>query len=127
LNWWKNSIARLQNTVTSGNQANSQMSSRILNFVSIFCSEKGLSFFHLGNNDLSGFLFEICTLSDPKNMNNFYNLARVLASMNKRNNAIDALNKAVQLGFNLKELIEKESAFNSIKDDERFKALLKKL
>jgi hypothetical protein len=47
--------------------------------------------------------------------------------MNKRNNAIDALNKAVQLGFNIKELIEKEPAFNSIKDDERFKALLKKL
>jgi hypothetical protein len=103
------------------------MSSRILNFISILCSEQGLSFFHLGKNDLSGFLFEICTLSDPKNMNNFYNLARALASVNKRNNAIDALTKAVQLGFNIKELIEKEPAFDSIKDDERFKALLKKL
>ncbi len=127
LNWWRNSIIRLQNTVTSGNQVNSQMSSRILNFISILCSEQGLSFFHLGKNDLSGFLFEICTLSDPKNMNNFYNLARALASVNKRNNAIDALTKAVQLGFNIKELIEKEPAFDSIKDDERFKALLKKL
>ena len=75
----------------------------------------------------SGFLFEICTLSDNENMNNYYNLARSLSGSNKKRLAIDALNKAIEHGFAARKTVELEPVFNNIRNDEMYKSLLIKL
>jgi tetratricopeptide (TPR) repeat protein len=121
LSWWKSEIGTLNPMRDNTGSLKSPMASRLLNFISILCSEQGTALFRQKQFDLSSFYFEVCTLSDSENMNNFYNLARSLSSSNRKKEAIDALNKAINHGFNSKKLIEVEPAFNNIRNDEKFK------
>ena len=125
--WWKAEIESLIKMKQKDKPVNSQMASRLLNFVSILCSEQGLAFFRQRKWEVSGFLFEVCTWSDSENMNNYYNLARSLSGSNKKREAIEALNKAAGHGFTSRKTIELEPAFNNIRNDEKFKSLLIKL
>jgi hypothetical protein len=59
-------------------------------------------------------------------MNNYYNLARSLSGSNKKREAIDALNKAVEHGFTVRKTIENEPVFDNIRSDEKFKSLYMK-
>jgi ABC-type uncharacterized transport system involved in gliding motility auxiliary subunit len=103
------------------------MASRLLNFISIMCWEQGSAFYRQKMYDLSGFLFELCTWSDNENMYNYYNLARSLSCTDKRREAIEALNKAVEHGFTSRKTVDLEPAFNNIRSDERFKSVLMKM
>ena len=125
--WWKREIGSLTLMKDKGNPHKSQMASRLLNFISILCSEQGISYYRQKQYDLSGFLFDLCTLSDSENKNNYYNLARSLSGSNKKNEAMEALNKAVEHGFNDIKTIEIEPAFNNLRNDEKFKNLLIKM
>ena len=79
LNWWKNETRTLTRIRDKGSPENSQMASRVLNFISILCSEQGSALYSVRYYEQAAFLFEICTLSDSENPNNYYNLARSLA------------------------------------------------
>ena len=125
--WWRKEIGSLTVMRDKGSPRNSQMASRLLNFISILCSEQGTAYFRQKKYDISGFLFELCTWSDSENMNNYYNLARSLSGSNKKREAIDALNKATEHGFHSRKSIEMEPAFNNIRNDEKFKTLLMKM
>ena len=103
------------------------MASRLLNFISILCSEQGTAYFRQKRFDPAGFLFRLCTLSDPENMNNYYNLARSLSGANKKREAIEALGKAFEHGLVMRKNIENEHAFDNLRNEEKFKALLLKM
>jgi tetratricopeptide (TPR) repeat protein len=125
--WWKKEVGSHVLMKDNGNPLKSQMASRLLNFISILCSEQGTSFFRQKKYDISGFLFKICTLSDSENKNNYYNLARSLSGLNKKQEAIEALNKAYDHGLNSRKTIEMEPVFNNIRNDEKYKSLLMKM
>jgi hypothetical protein len=103
------------------------MASRLLNFISILCSEQGTSFFRQKKYDISGFLFTVCTWSDSENKNNYFNLARALAGSDKKQEAIEALNRAYEHGLNSRKTIEMEPSFYNIRNDEKYKSLLMKM
>jgi hypothetical protein len=121
--WWKREIGSLKLTKDRANPGNSQMASRLLNFISILCSEQGTSYFREKQYALSGFFFELCTMSDSENPNNYYNLARSLSLQNRRREAIEALNKAIGHGFTSKKAVGTEPAFDNIRNEEKFKTL----
>jgi len=125
--WWKNETRALISLRDKGSPENSQMASRVLNFISILCSEQGTSYYRNRLYPTAAFLFEICTLSDSENQNNYYNLARALAGSGKSKESVEALSAAMNRGFNSRQTIESDPAFGNIRDDTRYKALILKM
>jgi pimeloyl-ACP methyl ester carboxylesterase len=125
--WWKNETRALIKLRDKGSDENSQMASRILNFISILCSEQGTSYYRNRLYSQAAFLFEICTLSDSENQNNYYNLARSLAGSGKLRESFDALSAAVNHGLNSRKTVESDPAFGMIRNDSRYKELILKL
>jgi hypothetical protein len=125
--WWKNETRALLKLRDKGSPEKSQMASRVLNFISILCSEQGTSYYRNGFYAEAAFLFEICTLSDSENQNNYYNLARSLAGSGKSKESVDALSEAMNHGFNSRKMIESDPAFGNIREDTRYKALIQKM
>jgi pimeloyl-ACP methyl ester carboxylesterase len=125
--WWKNETVALIRLHDKGRPENSQMASRVLNFISILCSEQGTSYYRNRLYAKAAFLFEICTLSDSENQNNYYNLARALAGSGKSKESVDALTAAMNHGFNSRKTVESDPAFSMIRDDTRYKALILKM
>jgi pimeloyl-ACP methyl ester carboxylesterase len=125
--WWKNEIRVLVRLRDKGSPENSQMASRVLNFISILCSDQGTSFYRNKLYTQAAFLFEICTLSDSENQNNYYNLARSLAGSGKSKESVDALSAAMSHGFNSRKAVESDAAFGKIRDNTRYKALMLKM
>jgi predicted esterase/predicted DNA-binding protein (MmcQ/YjbR family) len=125
--WWKNETRALIILRDKGSPENSQMSSRVLNFISILCSEQGTSYYRNRLYAQAAFLFEICTLSDSENQNNYYNLARSLAGSGKSKESVDALSAAMNHGFNSRKTVESDPAFGKIRNDSKYKALILKL
>ena len=103
------------------------MASRVLNFISILCSEQGASYYRNKLYAQATLLFEICTLSDSENQNNYYNLARSLAGSGRSRQSVDALSAAMNHGFNSRKTVESDPVFGKIRDDNRFKALTLKM
>jgi tetratricopeptide (TPR) repeat protein len=110
-----------------GNDENSQMASRVLNFISILCSEQATSYYRNRMYAQAAILFEICTLSDSENQNNYYNLAKSLAGAGRLRESVDALSAAVNHGFKSRQTVESDPAFLKIRDDSRYKALIVKM
>jgi hypothetical protein len=127
LGWWRNEISALTRLRDRDKPDDSQMASRVLNFISILCSQQGTNYYRNKLYTQAAFMFEICTYSDSENQNNYYNLARSLAGSGKSKRSIDALSKAVDHGFNSLKTIDSDPAFNTIRDDPRFKALIIKM
>jgi hypothetical protein len=127
LTWWKNETRALIRFRDKGTPENSQMASRVLNFISILCSEQGSSLYSVRYYEQAAFLFEICTFSDSENPNNYYNLARSLAGSGLAKESVDALSAAVNHGFNRRKTVESDPAFVKIRDDTRYKALILKM
>jgi pimeloyl-ACP methyl ester carboxylesterase len=125
--WWKNETRALKRLRDKGSPENSQMASRVLNFISILCSEQGTSYYMNRLYTQAAFLFEICTLSDSENQNNYYNLARALAGSDKLKESVGALSAAMNHGFNSRKTVESDPAFGKIRDDTRYKALIIKM
>ncbi|MBK8881714.1 MAG: hypothetical protein IPN67_04820 [Bacteroidales bacterium] len=125
--WWEKEIRSLLRLRDKGSPENSQMASRVLNFISILSYEQGASYFRYQLYPQAAFLFEICTLSDSENQYNYYNLARSLAGSGKTKEAVDALSAAISHGFNSKETVESDPSFMKIRDDSGFKALIIKM
>ncbi|MGD0341410.1 MAG: hypothetical protein ABSA76_06870 [Bacteroidales bacterium] len=125
--WWKNETFALIRLRDKDSPENSQMASRVLNFISILCSEQGTSYYRNRLYAQAAFLFKVCTLSDSENQNNYYNLARSLAGFGKSKESVDALSAAMSHGFNSRKTVELDPVIRNIKDDARYKALMLKM
>jgi adenylate cyclase len=64
---------------------------------------------------------------DPEDAGVLYNLGCIYALAGSSNEAIDHLDKAIQNGFGQREWLENDSALDSIREEPRFQALLRKL
>ena len=64
---------------------------------------------------------------DPEDSAVLYNVACVYALAGSGNEAIDHLDKAIQNGFGQREWLENDSALDTIRDEPRFQALLRRL
>ena len=125
--WWRNETRELIWLRDKGSPEKSQMASRVLNFISILCSEQGTSYYRNRIYTQAVFMFEICTLSDSENPNNYFNLARSLAGSGKSKESVDALSAAMNHGFHSLKMVESDPVFWKIRDDTRYKALILKM
>jgi len=125
--WWKIETGKLIRLRDKGSPEYSQMASRVLNFISILCSEQGTAFYRNRLYEQAAFLFEICTLSDSENQNNYYNLARSLSVSGKTKESVNALAAAINHGFISRKMVEADPVFDKIRDNARYKELMAKL
>jgi predicted esterase len=125
--WWRNETSTLITLRDKGSDENSQMASRVLNFISILCSEQGSSFYRNRLYEQAAFLFKICTLSDSENANNYYNLARSQAGSGKSKESVESLSAAMNHGFNSRKSVEADPVFEKIRDNQGYKAVMIKM
>jgi hypothetical protein len=125
--WWKNETRSLIWLRDKGSPENSQMASRVLNFISILCSEQGTNYYRNSFFAQAAIFFEVCTMSDSENQSNYYNLARSLAGAGKAKEAIDALSAAVKYGFDTRKMVESDPVFLVLRNEARYKELISKL
>jgi len=125
--WWKNETSSLVWLRDKGSPENSHMASRVLNFISILCSDQGTAYYRNRYFAQAALLFEICTLSDSENQYNYYNLARSLAGSGKTKESLDALSAAVKHGFDSRKTVESDPAFGKMRDEGRYKTLMLKM
>jgi len=64
---------------------------------------------------------------DPENMTVWYNLGCSLALVNKRDAALKALQRSVELGYRDREWMSADSDLQSLRGEKEFKSLLKRL
>ena len=125
--WWDRETTSLVRLRDKGSLSNSRMASRVLNFISILCSEQGTSFYRKKAYSQSSVLFHICTISDSENPLNYYNLSRSLAANGKLRESVDALTLAVSHGPVSRKTVEADPVFDKLRGDQRYKALLPKM
>jgi hypothetical protein len=63
----------------------------------------------------------------PQEAGLLYNAACVYATTGKHDRAIEYLERAVDAGYSHKSWLENDSDFDSIREDERFKAVLERI
>ncbi|HSG28916.1 MAG TPA: hypothetical protein VLA34_10580, partial [Candidatus Krumholzibacterium sp.] len=61
---------------------------------------------------------------DPGNVGTYYNVACMYSNANEIDKSIAHLKKALELGFNHREWVEKDPDLNNIRSDPRFKKIL---
>jgi TolB-like protein/Flp pilus assembly protein TadD len=65
--------------------------------------------------------------ADPEDSGMLYNVACVYARLGEEDEAIECLDRAVRTGFGLREWLENDPDFASVRDDPRFQAILAKM
>jgi predicted Zn-dependent protease len=125
--WFNTEIKALVRLRDKGSDENSQMASRVMNFTSILCYEQGTSLFRNKQYVQAALMYEICTMSDSENPNNYFNLARSLAQSGKAKKSIDALSSAVSHGFSSRISVESDPAFGMLRGDPKYKEIIMKL
>jgi predicted esterase len=125
--WWKRETNSLVWLREKGSTENSQMASRILNFISILCSEQGTAYYRNKSFAQAAIFFDVCTLSDSENPANYFNLARSHAGEDKPKESLDALEVAVKHGMNSRKIVETDPIFQAMRNEKRYKELVSRL
>lgn len=77
-------------------------------------------------NKEAAYYYEKALAIEPRNFD-YYNLACAYAKMNDKENALKALDNSLKYGYGSKQQFENDPDLNSLKSDERFKAILQKM
>jgi dienelactone hydrolase len=125
--WWRMETKALIRLRDKDNLESSQMASRVMNFISILCSEQGTSFYRNKLYGHAALMFEICTSSDSENSNNYYNLSKSLAAAGKSKEALTALSGAISHGFTARKSIESDPVFGNIRNEAKYKEIMNKM
>jgi hypothetical protein len=125
--WWIKETKSLTRLRDKGSVEESQMASRVMNFLSILSSEQGTAFYKNKTYTKAALLFEICTYSDSENQNNYYNLARSLAGAGKSKGALVALSGAVSHGFNSRKTVEADPVFGTLRNEPGYNEIMNKI
>jgi hypothetical protein len=127
----RNKIAgqiRILKNLEAGKDTNNQaMASRVLMLLNTVCFETGRNCLNIKKFKAATICYQVQALVDTENNAVQFMLSKCYALDNDPGNSIKALEKAISLGYNNKQLIEKDSAFVSLKNQKRFREAMMKL
>lgn len=86
---------------------------------------KGLCLMYLNRIDEGIEIFKELITKEPNNPEHYYNLACAYAQKGEKNQAIDYLKRAIEMDQNFKFIALDDKDFDSIRDSEEFKELVK--
>ena len=120
-------IRMLRNLEKGKDKTNQDIASRVLMMLNIFCAERGRNYFNEKKFGAASVCYEIQSLVEPENNKLYYQLAKTYSLGNETDKSLSSLVKAINLGYNDRESIEKEPAFIALKNEKRFRDAIKKL
>jgi tetratricopeptide (TPR) repeat protein len=82
-------------------------------------------YYKLGKLDESEAEYKETIRLNPSNHIHYYNFACLLATRNKKEEAIEMLKKAIESGYNSLEWIERDKELDNIRNEEKFKSIIK--
>lgn len=124
--WWIRKIGKLKKMETGNDKNEQRMATRLLHLLIAICREQGNTFINNSNYNKSVLAYRLLVIVWPEDKQSHYSLARAYAFKNDSEESLNALEKAVELGLERKQVLE-DSAFNCLKDEKRYKAILAKL
>ncbi len=124
LNWWKTEIARIS-AIKDPQQK--PMYQRLLGFISLAGYSISNNSIQQGKFPMAEKMLAIYKLADPKNSDQPFLEACMYAKQGKSDEAIQSLQRAVDLGLNDLTKILSEPSLASLKQNEKFKLLLSKM
>jgi dienelactone hydrolase len=121
LGWWASEVNKLNHPATINEQA---MNKRLLGYLSL--AGYSYSSRYINQNDLMNAkkMLDFYGQVDPTNKDQPYLSAIMYAKMNDRENTLLSLKKTIALGFNDKNKILTEPAFQFIQKDESFREMI---
>jgi hypothetical protein len=124
--WWAKEAATLHGLSTDPkNSELSQVYKRVLGYLSLNCYMLSTGSLKQGDLVAASKYIKIYSLVDPANAEHAYLAADVAALNHDPDKMFDALTQAFTLGFKDIARIKNDPAFQSYRQDERFKTLLK--
>lgn len=126
--WWQKEISTLSQKIKTGKDKNEvNMQKRILSFLSLACYMQTSGALKQGNISAADYWDKMYKLVDPGNSEADYFMAEIRAMQNDGAAAIAALNASAKNGFTDVHRLQSDSAFVSIRNDEKYKEVLKKM
>jgi len=125
--WWGNQISYLNRLEKNKNENKRLMASRLISSLTSSFVQNGSDFLSIKQYKEAALQFKLWTIISPENRGAHYNLARAYALSGQKRNAIESLEMALKLGFQRLELLKEDSAFNSIREEKKFKLLVSNL
>lgn len=125
--WWNNQFSYLHRLEKNKNENKRLMASRLISSLTSSFVQNGSDFLSIKQYKEAAQQFKLWTVILPENRGAHYNLARAYALSGQKRNAIESLEMAVKLGFQRLELLKEDSAFNSIREEKKFKLLVSNL
>jgi hypothetical protein len=109
------------------NTFRSMMAKRLLQDFSYYVYEQGEISLEAKNYSTAAVFFELVVISSSRHPEALYKLASAYSLNREKKKAIHALKQAVEQGFSDTEQLEKDKSFDSIREENEFKALLEAL
>lgn len=120
-------IRQLKNYQTGKDTINQIIASRVLMMLNAVCYETGRNFLKTKKYKAASVCFLIESMADSENNYVYFNLSKSYALDNDTGNSLNSLDKAIKLGFNNRQAIEKDSAFIVLKNKKRFDEIMMNL
>jgi hypothetical protein len=108
LNWWTGQI-------------------RVLMLVNVVSLETGRNYFNIKKYKAALICYRLASLINPENKNIHFMLAKIYALDNEPGESLRSLEKAIKLGYNNMQSIEKDSAFIKLQNEKRYIEVMNKL
>jgi hypothetical protein len=123
-NWWTAQINMLRKMEEDKDPGKQEAASRILMLINSVCYETGRDKLALKRYKAASICYLLESIVEPANKNIRFMLARIYALNNERTESLRSLDKAIKLGYNNRQSIEKDSAFIPLKFEKRYMELI---
>ncbi len=125
LKWWIAELGKLKSEQKDANSYKSKMINRLLYNTFSMAIEKTIINSESISKENLIFCFDICILVYPKYHFPYFKQVENYLSINDQSKALDYLEKLLKTGYSNIDLIKKEKTFQLLKNNERFKKLIK--
>ncbi|MBL0328510.1 MAG: hypothetical protein IPP64_03600 [Bacteroidetes bacterium] len=127
IDWWRQEIASITKKVKSANAEDVLVYKRTLDYLSLLAYMQTTNAMQKQNFPASKMFATIYLIIDPANSEAHYLNANILAIEGKEKETIEALDGAIKNGFTDVARVENDALFGKMKENEDFKAILKKM
>jgi dienelactone hydrolase len=125
LRWWGRELSRLDGWADDeSNTARRNMALRLHGLVWRDCYERSVHAAQQGNHAEAVHLMEIAVVAEPTDPWLLYGLVRAHTGAGGMRQALDALGRAIDAGFDDRELLRNDPALTPLQDSARFKNLV---
>lgn len=124
LNWWRKEMTSINRSIKGKNDSEAQIKKRLLSYLSLVCYMQTNSAIKQNDLNAAEHFGTLYILVDPENTEAHYLMAEINAKKGNKPATINSLENAAKFGFTDKGRLEKDPAFEVIKNEKDFVKLM---